>query len=464
MTPSQRLLHKVVSRRNWKELRPKLLSAIADADFVSFDYELTGLHSKNERFIGLSQSYDAHCQGARAFIPVQLGLCSAKLDRISGRWSLTPISVYLFPNTEPGTEDGPGRCFSVSTSALNFLAANGFDCNQWISEGLGWMKPSEEEDRRKLLSMRMDEVKNLMKSVTGTEVKDGTVPAIQLPDGVDKQAMMSLRSQVEEWLALPNSHQAHLEVPMESAFLRLIAHTYIAQEFPSLFSQSAKRGENGRVLCVYRNKDDSFREQLSGLQDQSENLDLEIGPRVLFDAISSSRIPLVGHNCFYDMLHTQHAFYEDVPQYIDQFKQKWLSRFPRTFDTKYMAESSEVLGGLQPPATLRSLCEFMLGHRKNLPVDILPIAAEFDYALPGREEADLSHDAGYDAMMTSLVFLSQLDHIIERRSLRFDQIDFGHSAKSNEQKIPIHELLRNACNRVRVVKTQPASMNLKERE
>jgi poly(A)-specific ribonuclease len=164
------------------------------------------------------------------------------------------------------------------------------------------------------------------------------------------------------------------------------------------------------------------------------------------------------------MLHAHHAFYEDAPQFIDQFKQKWLNRFPRTFDTKYMAESNEVLGGLQPPATLRSLCDFMLGHHKDLAVDISPITPEFAYSLPGKEEEDLSHDAGYDAMMTSLVFLAQIKHIIERRSIEFGQIEFGSSVKAGEQKIPIHELLRNACNKIRMVKTQPASLNLKERE
>ena len=126
-----------------------------------------------------------------------------------------------------------------------------------------------------------------------------------------------------------------------------------------------------------------------------------------------------------------------------------------------------MLGGLHPPATLRSLCDFMLEHHKDLPVDILPYGPDFDYSLPGKEEADLSHDAGYDAMMTSLVFLSQIKHIIDRRSLRFDQIDFNPSspkALGGDLKVPVHELLRNACNRIRVVKTQPPSINLKERE
>lgn len=458
MVATKKFVHQVVSRRQWQTIQPNILRTLSDSDFVAFDYELTGLHSKTERFIGLAQSYEAHCQGVRTFIPVQLGLCSGKFNRESGRWALSPVSIYLYPNPVVGEEEGSGRCFSASTSALNFLVSNGFDCNEWITHGVGWLKPSEENDRRKVLSSREDEVRELIKAVSANESKN--VSPLQLPEGADRDAMLVVRQQIENWLKQDSSF--HLEIPMESAFLRLVAHNYIAQEFPRLFSQSVKRGES-RWLCIYRNKDDLFREQLTSLEDQSKNLNYESGPRALFDVISANRVPLVGHNCFYDMLHTHHAFYEDVPEFIDQFKQKWLNRFPRNFDTKYIAESNEVLGGLQPPATLRSLCDFMLGHHKDLPVDILPYGPDFDYSIPGKEQADLSHDAGYDAMMTSLVFLSQIKHIIDRRSLRFDQIGFNHSC-GGDQKVPVHELLRNACNRIRVVKTQPASINLKERE
>ncbi len=99
-------------------------------------------------------------------------------------------------------------------------------------------------------------------------------------------------------------------------------------------------------------------------------------------------------------------------------------------------------------------------------VRVKPISEDFMYHLPNSSKADLSHDAGYDAMMTSLVFILQLRHIIERKSLEFDNIEFGFNGlKSNQDsKIPIHELLRTACNRVRLVKTQPPSINLKERE
>lgn len=465
--------HTIVSKRNWEKVQPLLAKAIAEADFVSFDFELTGLHAKSDRYVGVAQSYDAHCSGVKSFLPIQLGICAAKFHNNTGSWSLTPASIYLYPSST----DEAGTCFSVSTAALNFLGSNGFDFNEWIKDGLGWLSPAEEEERRRLVKARMAEIDQLIREATKAQVGVGdmggkAVPKLELPEGADKDAMNALKASIDHWLTLETEEP--LEVPMESAFVRLLAHTFIGEQFPGLFSHSSKKGDT-RILTVYKHKKDLFVDQKRSLELELEKIDRELGARSLFDAVSASRIPLVGHNCFYDLLHTYNSFYGAVPPFVDQFKQKWLAKFPRTFDTKYIAESNDVLGGLQPPATLKALCDFMVDGQKDNPllVTVDPISDEFNYYLPSDLNAakatDLSHDAGYDAMMTSLVFLLQMRHILDRKSLRFDQVDFkqniaGRTGPDETPRIPVHELLRTAVNRIRLVKTQPPSLNLKERE
>jgi poly(A)-specific ribonuclease len=288
--------------------------------------------------------------------------------------------------------------------------------------------------------------------------------------------MDELRVRIETWLADETSNTAMLEVPMESAFTRLLAHSFIAHHYPTLYSHSSKRegGESRRVLCIYKNRSDLHKEQLESMKHESIKIDRGIGARIFFDIISSRRIPVIGHNCFYDLLHTYHSFYEDVPPHVEQFKAKWTSKFPKTFDTKILAECNEIIGGLQPPATLKSLCDFMAyqggSHEPALDVQVKPLSPNFVYDLPssvtgGSRTADFSHDAGYDAMMTSLVFLMQLRHIMERKSLGWNQIDFGRgSGNSSPIRVPITEVLRQSVNRIRLVKTQPSSINLAERQ
>jgi poly(A)-specific ribonuclease len=444
----------VVSQKNWATTWPLLQQAIREADFVAVDYELTGLHEKqDERYVGIAQSYEAHCQGVKTFIPIQLGICAAKY-RVN-KWSLTPASIYMQPR---------GDTFSVSMSALSFLGSNGFNFNEWVSDGLGWLSPGEEEERRSMIQARIDEIRKVSNNGLNTKNASEQIVggSVEITNADDKVLIDSIRSQIQNWL---KTDIEMLEVPIESAFQRLLAHTVISQEFPSLFSHSVRRDDQ-RFLCIYRNQAGLFKDQETSLNFELKKLSEEIKIRSIFDEISTQKIPFVGHNCFYDLLHTYHSFYGPVPPYVDQFKQKWVSKFPRTFDTKYLAEANDVLGGLQPPATLKGLCDFMINgsHDAGGLVSVSSLGNDQKpYQLP-EETTDLSHDAGYDAMMTSYVFILQLKHIMERRTLSFDQVEWGQKPAGPSSKIAIHDLLRTACNRVRLVKTQPPSINLKERE
>merc|ERR1719221_990217 len=91
-----------VTTRNWRATQGRILEEIRRAEFVAVDLELTGLHVKSERFIGIDRCYAAHREGARTFLPVQVGICAARRDpsRSSGsgcHWVLSPVSVYVFP-------------------------------------------------------------------------------------------------------------------------------------------------------------------------------------------------------------------------------------------------------------------------------------------------------------------------------------------------------------------------------
>ena len=440
--------HQTVSFRNWETVWPSLKTAIKEADFVSVDYELTGLHEKqDERYVGIPQSYEAHCQGVKKFIPIQLGICAAKFR--DNKWTLTPASIYMQPR---------GDTFSVSMSALSFLSSNGFNFNEWVSHGLGWLSPAEEEERRAMIQARIDEIKNISSADKNARTASEQPGTVDISDPSDKILIDGIRQRIKEW---QSSGEEMMEIPIESAFQRLLAHTVISQEFPHLFSHSVRRGEE-RLLCIYQSQAGLLKDQQSSLELELEKLEKERKIRSIFDLISTQKIPIVGHNCFYDLLHTFHCFYGPVPPYVDQFKQKWISKFPRTFDTKYLAEANDILGGLQPPATLRGLCDFMVAGSKD--AGLIQVSESVPgYDLTG-EASDLSHDAGYDAMMTSQVFILQLQHILERRSLSFDLVDWNSGSPGNSGKIAIHELLRTACNRVRLVKTQPPSINLRERE
>eukprot|EP00927_Polykrikos_kofoidii_P065740 TRINITY_DN61455_c0_g1_i1.p1 TRINITY_DN61455_c0_g1~~TRINITY_DN61455_c0_g1_i1.p1 ORF type:complete len:588 (+),score=101.97 TRINITY_DN61455_c0_g1_i1:117-1880(+) len=485
-----------VTTRNWKASQSQILEEIRRAEFVAVDLELTGLHIKSERFIGIDRCYSAHREGVRTFMPVQVGLCAARRDPSKTtpgggcHWILSPYSMYVFPR-----ETGD-RHFTVSTATLSFLDSNGFDFNDWVRHGVGWLRPAEEEEMRRGVQQRIDEVQRLKRSAAAVASPSADVTPsgapLEIPDGVDRAIVEAARAQIRSWLA--TSASVPLEIPMENAFQRLLMHTVIAQEFPQVYSHSSRRGGE-RFLCVYKSQAEVYDEQLLALQREMEAIDAEIGARSLFDEVTRRQKLLVGHNAFYDFLHLHQTFYADLPENLQEFKTAWLQLFPQTLDTKYLAEAHELLSGMQPPATLKGLCDFMVQASSQsggtvggaLPVtyevNTLP-GVEYHLPLAGsglqaggkvgkergghvEEETDSSHEAGYDALMTSLVLIHQLSQILGKKRLPWNQLDFGplrRKPSQDDMRRSLGETLPLSVNRIRLVRTQPNVVNLGGRD
>lgn len=490
-----------ITSRNWRASRNSILEEIQRAEFVAVDLELTGLHVKSERFIGIDRCYAAHREGAQTFLPVQVGICTARRDLskvVPGggcHWVLSPISMYVFPH-----DHGVDKHFSVSTATMLFLNKNGFDFNDWVRNGVGWLRPSDEEERRRGIQQRIDEVMHLKRtSVSAAQPLAGAeapgVTPLEIPDGADRAVVAEARAEIHAWLA--TTAAAPLEIPMENAFQRLLMHTVIATEFPQVYSHSSRRGGE-RFLCVYKSQAEVYDEQLLALQREMEVIDSEVGVRSLLDEITRGQKPLVGHNCFYDFLHLHQTFYEDLPENVQDFKSSWLKLFPQTLDTKYLAEAHELLAGLQPPATLKGLCDFMIqtaSDSHGTPGGALPVTYEVNmmhgvrYSLPGprpgsgagatalgldgegsvveEEVTDASHEAGYDALMTSLVLVHQMAQILGKKRLPWHQLDFGPLQKRtgvDDLRRSLAETLPLSVNRIRLVRAQPNVVNLSGRD
>ncbi|CAK9040337.1 Poly(A)-specific ribonuclease PARN (Deadenylating nuclease) (Deadenylation nuclease) (Polyadenylate-specific ribonuclease) [Durusdinium trenchii] len=455
----------------------EVLEEVRQAEFVAFDLELTGLHVKNERFIGVERCYTAHREGAQTFLPVQAdgwALCSAARPAEELR--------AIDSGGEKMREDRPlqlSKQGRYSAATMVFLDENGFNFNDWVRYGLGWLRPAEEEEKRRSIQQRIDEVTRLQRAAQcaapppsqGTEEQ----PALEIPEGADRAVIDSCRRQVREWLE--STTDSPLEIPMENAFQRLLMHTIIAQEFPSVYSHSARR-DGERFLCVYKSQAEVYEEQLRALQGEMDALDAEVGDETRTRHRDWSG-PDDVYPCFYDFLHLYQSFYADLPESIQEFKASWLQLFPQTLDTKFLAEAHELLVGLQPPANLKGLCDFMMQASKTdstpepLPVtfevnNLTGVEYRLPNVVPGEAllEEDGSHEAGYDALMTSLVLVHQLSHILGKKRIPWSQLDFAPLRKrhANDPRRSLTEMLPLSVNRIRLVKAQPNVINLSGRD
>ena len=308
---------------------------------------------------------------------------------------------------------------------------------------------------------------------------------LEIPEGPDREVADLVKAKITEWLDAGSAEP--LEIPMENAFQRLLMHTMIAQQFPQIYSHSARR-EDHRVLMVYKSQAEVYTQQLQTLEVEKQKVSAQVGVRKLLDAVSQSKKLVIGHNCFYDMLHLHQTFYGDLPSTVQEFKSQWLERFPHAVDTKYLAETHELLANMSAPSALKGLGDFLAAQAAENPSEIrfsvesidgtkfkFPAAYGKFYNGPKDDIiettvdaslSDNSHNAGYDAMMTSLVFLFQMHHIFSKRQFAWQNVEFGgpRTYGRNEAARSVVDLLPMSINRVRLVKTQPAMINLSGRD
>ncbi|KMZ78930.1 poly(A)-specific ribonuclease [Plasmodium vivax India VII] len=719
-----------VNVNNWNDIHREIIHKIHDSDFVSIDVEYTGLHLKDERYISIDSSYEAHCYGAKSFFPCQIGITVARKNdtvekekrvadgggkkekeqlrkmnihniKVSRQgneqvdhkyclkgnqeWDISPYCIYVFPKEN--------KYFSVSTTTLIFLKENNFDFNEWICNGVGYLTPPEEEEKKKNIFEKIDELKNLMnkcntktgdakdKELDDRKKKVDVEKIIQeienykIVDDEDKEAVIEIIRKIGIWLTrgdMPhpegrfthgegdktkslektncadgrslhrsedvgephsnhinatfqrdgsnggncngvytdyvhgggrreeesatfrgstsgltesesNGHvtSAHLnsgDIPLdckhvgsslgelnqgevvrmdfpprakpnddpsdcplyieiENPYLRLLAHTLITKYFSGIFCISVKVNDK-KHLAVYRTERDSYKEQIRALELEIEKINQTVGVRLLFDEIIKNKKIIIGHNCFYDILHIYQTFYHELPNSISLFKNKWTELFPYTFDTKYLNETNEYLYALNGPATLKGLCEYMAslisasndfdfvfnftnGH-SDLPQCFIPLVKLGDQpsdavgdflgttercasidakeeakrradnehpirwdveeenmhpdetvlALPQGKRHDCQanaktsdeHNAGYDSLLTCLLFIFQCHYILRKNDMMWKNIYFSKTKSTNESVKSFFDIFLSMCNKIKIVKTQPNVVSLTSAE
>ncbi|KAL8435665.1 hypothetical protein ACSSS7_002326 [Eimeria intestinalis] len=473
----------------WHRHLPQLREVLRKAEFVALDLELTGLHARAEKFLGVDQCYAAHTEGARSFMPVQLGLCAARRsvmrDEQAERRSTSSEALKADAYTTLRGQKAYGNSCPDGRSLMLRL------CGPQLNQVLRPRCAQEENEERATLVRRIEELRSLQtrgslensRALYFTEAEPlpslllsrfvAAASALQrspqplracvcppeasppvsnaMPVSVfeaateeDRLLADSVRRAIKDWST--TNPEEPLELPISSPLQRLLLHSLVAAEFPHLFSNSCTRGEQ-RIFVVY--------------------------------SVCAVKLTSGASGC------TCASCYRDLPEGVAEFKKNWSQLFPCTFDTKLLAETHETLMPLATPATLKDLCELMVGAsvsaraggrpsgQPTFEVEALEgttwkfdaclssviesgdasqagaaAAAELakDAVMPQQDlrseaedeaaSSEYAHDAGYDSLMTTMVFLMQVGHVVQQRGLSWESLHF------------------------RLVRTQPPSINL----
>ncbi|EMD85855.1 hypothetical protein COCC4DRAFT_50945 [Bipolaris maydis ATCC 48331] len=410
-----------------------MLINIAEADFVSFDLELSGIPSRIQdkpprgpgRFT-MEERYAETKMGADRYQILQVGITCARFDYIADKYVLRPYNIDISPLFDERIDFE--REIRFQSGACTFLLKNGFDLGLPFANGVQYLSRQEAEKARQMACDRLEK-KN---PVPDLHLKEGDVESLDF--------MRRVREAINKWKTTTSSGldiTTHTglpdrpKLPVITRFEKRLVHQLVRAEFPDLVTM-------GRSECVRIIHLDPVREA-ENMQRMKNRVDESIlrqtGFRWIFEALVKggnlsrtdllfvarttgmaptadtddtrtcfdramerlkTRQPvLVGHNMFTDIVYLYRTFVGELPDTLDDFQDVIHELFPKIIDTKYLATFAE--GDLNASPTLQDIAQGL--SSQPLP-DIITHADH-----PKYQDIEAFHEAGYDSLLTATIMI-----------------------------------------------------------
>lgn len=409
-----------------------ILTAISEADFVSFDLEMSGIPSK---MTGIPRVRDhatledryAECKaGAEKYQVLQVGITCARFDWITREYVLRPYNFNISPLVSERVDIEREIC--LQTGAMSFLLDHGFKFDLAYREGIEYLSRDEAQQAKQSAFDRID--------------KKNVVEDLHLKE-TDIESLDFIRRVREAITAWTTTNQAELEittftglkkspnnVPAITRFEKRLVHQLVRAEFPNVVAIG--RPDHMRIKLFDAEREASaanrmkarVKEQISnqsGFRWVIEALaagNLDVTPAYVARTkdgeftgvnfqdtrnklrsaslrISNKQPVLVGHNMFMDLVYFYRTFIGQLPETLHEFSLLVHGLFPRIVDTKYLATFSG--GDLHASPTLQEINQ---GLAKQ-PLPVIKTASEH----AKYENTQALHEAGYDSLLTAIILL-----------------------------------------------------------
>uniref|UniRef100_A0A493T563 Poly(A)-specific ribonuclease PARN n=1 Tax=Anas platyrhynchos platyrhynchos TaxID=8840 RepID=A0A493T563_ANAPP len=317
------------------------------------------------------------------FLLFQFGLCTFKYDHTEDKYIMKSFNFYIFP--KPFNRSSPDVKFVCQSSSIDFLANQGFDFNKVFRNGIPYLNQEEERQLREQYDEKRSQA-NGAGSLSYISPNTTKCP-VTIPED-QKKFIEKVVEQIEE--LLKNEENESLELEPCTGSVSEFKERYI-------------------VISKVDDEERKRREQQKQAKEQEE-LNDAVGFSRVVHAIANSGKLVIGHNMLLDVMHTIHQFYCPLPD--DLVKMTLLcfnilnSYFvSRLLDTKLMASTQpfkEIINNT-------SLAEL---EKRLKEVPFSPPKVESAEGFPSYDtSSEQLHEAGYDAYITGLCFISMANFL-----------------------------------------------------
>ncbi|XP_039632480.1 poly(A)-specific ribonuclease PARN [Polypterus senegalus] len=394
-----------VTRKNFKESLDTIYSAIEEADFLAIDGEFSGISdgpSVSTLTNGLDtpeERYHKLRKHSMDFLLFQFGLCTFKYDHTEVKYIMKSFNFYVFP--KPFNKNSPDVKFVCQSSSIDFLASQGFDFNKVFCIGIPYLNQEEERLVREQYEERRSQ-SNGVGTPSFISPNSSKGPVI-----VPEEHKVFIEKVIEKVEDLLHTEKNSVHLEPCTAFQRKLIYQTLNWKYPKgIHVETVETKQKERSILVSKVDEEERKKREKEKQEkEQEELNDSVGFSRVVHAISKSGKLVVGHNMLLDVMHTINQFYCPLPEDLNEFKEVTTCVFPRLLDTKLMASThpfKELINNT-------SLAEL---EKRLKETPFISPKVESAEGFPSYNTAsEQLHEAGYDAYITGLCFISMANFL-----------------------------------------------------
>lgn len=399
-----------ILRSSFLQSLPTISEAINSASLLAIDAEFSGLNVKwgvENSFDTPQERYSKLKEGSKEFIIIQFGLCTFTWDEKQELYIAKPFNFYIFPKV--WNRQCPDVRFLCQSSSIDFLTEHSFDFNKLFREGISYLRPYDEQKLREHFLARNTQDSFASTSLTSpdstSEASGGSSQKRAVVPPEHKEFVEKACDSIEKMLKDPEGRVT--QFPPCNGYLRKLIYQTAKQRFKAgIHMEAATNEKKERFIVVTKvNEDEKKKLEEEKQAKEQELIKNAVGFSQVVKMISQSGKLVVGHNMFLDLIHVIDQFLCPLSEHFDDFKATISAVFPRLVDTKVMA-NTQPFRDLIPSSVLADLVK----HVSKKPFQ--KVAVQFDEGFCDYGESDEKpHEAGYDAYITGLAFISMANYL-----------------------------------------------------
>ncbi|XP_048645486.1 poly(A)-specific ribonuclease PARN isoform X2 [Marmota marmota marmota] len=395
-----------IIRSNFKSNLQKVYQAIEEADFFAIDGEFSGI-SDGPSVTALTNGFDTPEERYQKlkkhsmdFLLFQFGLCTFKYDYTDSKYVMKSFNFYVFP--KPFSRSSPDVKFVCQSSSIDFLASQGFDFNKVFRNGIPYLNQEEERQLREQYDEKRSQA-NGAGSLAYVSPNASKCP-VTIPED-QKKFIDQVVEKIED--LLQSEENKNLDLEPCTGFQRKLIYQTLSWKYPKgihVETLETEKKERYIVISKVDEEERKKREQQKHAKEQEE-LNDAVGFSRVIHAIANSGKLVIGHNMLLDVMHTVHQFYSPLPADLNEFKELTTCVFPRLLDTKLMAST-------QPFKDIINNTSLAELEKRVKETPFSPPKVESAEGFPSYDTAsEQLHEAGYDAYITGLCFISMANYL-----------------------------------------------------